>query len=184
MGKALILLQSDTGHTERMAAFVEEGVGSVEGIEIRILTVEKATAKDLKWCDGIAVGCPTHLGSVSARMKQWWDEEAAPVWMEVDGKIGCAFSSSGGWAGGAELTCQNLLTILMNFGFLTFGVTDYVAPKMTAHYGAICAGEPRTAGEMEACRRLGRRLGEWIAFYVDRRDEAHPLRAKYTRHTD
>lgn len=177
MGKALILYQSDTGHTEKMAKYVEEGAKSVEGIEVRVRSTENATAKDLRWCDGIALGCPTHLGVVSAQMKLWWDNEAAPVWMEVDGKLGCAFSSSGGWAGGSELACQSLLTILMNFGFLVFGVTDYVAPKMTAHYGAICAGEPRNEPEIEACRRLGRRLSEWIAVYVNRNDAMHPLKA-------
>jgi hypothetical protein len=50
----------------------------------------------------------------------------APHWMKVDGKIACAFSSSGGWGGGTELACQSLLTVLMNFGFLVFGVTDYL----------------------------------------------------------
>ena len=49
------------------------------------------------------------------------------------------FSSSGGWGGGTELACQSLLTVLMNFGFLVFGVTDYAGKLTTAHYGAIAA---------------------------------------------
>jgi NAD(P)H dehydrogenase (quinone) len=36
---------------------------------------------------------------------------------------------------------------MMNFGKLVFGVTDYVAPKMSPHYGAVCTGEPRTEAE-------------------------------------
>jgi hypothetical protein len=43
---------------------------------------------------------------------------------KIEGKIGCAFFSSGG----GELTCMTLLIVLMNYGLLTFGVPDYVAP--------------------------------------------------------
>ena len=60
-----------------------------------------------------------------------WDETMNEHWMEVDGKIACAFSSAGGWGGGMELACQSILTVLMNFGFLVFGVTDYSGKKMT-----------------------------------------------------
>ena len=52
-------------------------------------------------------------------MKKFWDD-LLPDWQKWDGKIGCAFSSQASWGGGAELTCQTILTILMNFGFLTF----------------------------------------------------------------
>ena len=64
-------------------------------------------------------------------MKRFWDEDMIPHWMEVDGKIACAFSSAGAWGGGMELACQSLLTVLMNFGFLVFGVTDYATKLRT-----------------------------------------------------
>ena len=70
---------------------------------------------------------------------------------------------------------MSILTVLMNFGFLVFGVTDYVAKGWTLHYGAIAAGEPREDKEKEACRRLGARLAQWTAVYFDRRDDLHPL---------
>ena len=40
------------------------------------------------------------MGVISWRMKKFWDAEMAPHWMKIDGKIGCAFSSAGGWGGG------------------------------------------------------------------------------------
>jgi NAD(P)H dehydrogenase (quinone) len=113
-------------------------------------------------------------------MKQFW-ESLLPDWQKIDGKFACAFSSQGGWGGGAELTCQSLLTILMNFGFLVFGVTDYAAHQFTAHYGATQAGEPREAREIESCRKLGKRLAEWVSVYVDGIQDMHPLKAKYKR---
>jgi NAD(P)H dehydrogenase (quinone) len=96
-------------------------------------------------------------------------------WAELDGRIGCAFSTQGGWGGGAELTCQTLAAILMNYGFLVFGTPDYVAKQFTLHYGATIAGEPREEREIEACRRLGQRLAEWVAVYFDGRKGEHPL---------
>ena len=130
MGKVLVLYDSASGNTAKMAGLVAEGVGCIPGMEVRLRKVEEATADDVLWCDGLALGSPTNMGLLSWKMKRFWDEVMAPHWMKVDGKIGCAFSSSGGWGGGTELACQSLLTVLINFGFLVFGVTDY-ANKLT-----------------------------------------------------
>lgn len=181
MGKILVFYASRTGHTKRMAELIAEGAGSVSGMDIRCRSVQEIQLQDLLWCDGIALGSPTNLGGVAWEMKKWWDEVAVGAWPNIDGKIACAFSSSGGWGGGAEIACQSLYNILINFGFLVFGLTDYCGPKMTAHYGAICGGEPRSDGEIEACRRMGRRLAEWVAVFIDGQMQCHPLRQTYSR---
>jgi len=93
--------------------------------------------------------------------------------MKLDGKIACAFSSGGGWGGGMELACQSILTLLLNFGFLVFGVTDYATKLTTLHYGAVTARAPRTEDARAACRLLGMRLAEWTAVLVGRKDQ-HP----------
>lgn len=175
MGNVLVLYHSRTGNTERMAHLVAEGAASVPGTEVRIRSIDAATPEDVVWCDGIAAGSPTNMGVLSWAMKRFWDETLAEQWMKVDGKIGCAFSSSGGWGGGAELACQSILTVLMNFGFLVFGVTDYVSKLTTLHYGAVTARDPRTDEAKDACRKLGTRLAEWVAVFVDGRKEEHPL---------
>lgn len=176
MGKVLVLYDSLSGNTAKMAALVAEGAGALAGIEVRLRAVDAATADDVAWCDGLAVGSPTNMGLLSWRMKRFWDETMGGHWFKLDGKIACAFSSAGGWGGGNELACQAILTMLMNFGFLVFGVTDYAARSMTAHYGAVAAKEPRAEAEQAACRLLGQRLAEWVAFYCDGRAEEHPLR--------
>lgn len=178
MGKVLVLYDTASGNTRKMAEHVAKGAESIPGTEVRLKSVEEATADDLLWCDGIAVGTPTNMGTISWRMKRWWDEVGGNIWGKVDGKIGCAFSSSGGWGGGAELACMTVLTVLMNFGFLVFGVTDYVGKQFTLHYGAVLAGEPRSENEIASCQRLGQRLAQWVAVYADRRTEMHPLAGK------
>jgi NAD(P)H dehydrogenase (quinone) len=159
-----------------MAKEIAKGAYTIDHIEVRLLSVENASKKDVIWCDGIAVGAPTNMGILSWKMKRFWDEEMLDQWHKIDGKIGCAFSSSGGLGGGSELTCMSILTALMNFGMMVFGVPDYVADKFTLHYGAVVAGQPREKKEKDACHLLGQRLAQWVAYYIDHDTKANPLK--------
>src|SRR5262245_47175382 len=111
---------------------------------------------------------PSCLRAAGAAARNWPASPCSP-------RAACAFSSSGGWGGGTELACQSLLTVLLNFGFLVFGVTDYASELTTAHYGAITAREPHEEGAQAACRLLGKRLAEWVAVFYDGRKDEHPL---------
>ena len=167
-----------------MAELVAEGAKQLAGAEVRLKDIASADHLDLQWCDGIALGSPTNYGSVSWQLKQWWDQQPIENWGKRDGKIGCVFSSGGAWGGGQEWTCMTLMSILINYGFLVFGLTDYTGVKFSAHYGAIAAGSPVQDREQEACRRLGLRLAEWVAAYIDGRKECHPLSQTYSRFQD
>ncbi|EAQ82546.1 flavodoxin family protein [Blastopirellula marina] len=181
MSKILVLYHSNSGNTAKMATEVAAGAQEVLDAEVRLLSIDQATTADLDWCEGIAVGSPTNYGTVSWQMKQWWDNQPLENWGQRDGRIGCAFSSAASWGGGQELTCMTLNAILMNYGYLVFGVTDLTGPQHTLHYGAIQAGSPRQEKEIAGCRRLGRRLAEWVAVYFHGRQEQHPLRQDYAR---
>lgn len=174
MGHVLVLYDSKTGNTAQMAEYVAEGARRISEIEVRLLSVDDASVEDVLWAHGIACGTPTYVGVVSWKMKRFWDEIAHTVWGKVDGKFGCAFSTSGGWGGGAELTCLSLLVMMMNVGMLTFGVTDYTASQFTLHYGAVTAGKPHEDREVEAGMRLGQRLAQWVSFYADGHADARP----------
>ncbi|HEY3280974.1 MAG TPA: flavodoxin domain-containing protein [Armatimonadota bacterium] len=178
MGRVLVLFDTSSGNTGKMAALVAQGAESVPGTEVRLLSIEAARPEDLRWCDGLAVGSPTNMGAMSWKMKRFWDEAMADEWGKVDGKIACAFSSSGGWGGGAEIACLSTLVVLMNFGFLVFGVTDYVGKQFTLHYGSVVAGEPRSEKEVDSCRKLGERLAQWVAALVTGDQAQHPLRLR------
>jgi len=174
MNKILVLFDSKTGNVAAMAKFVAEGATTIPDTEVRLRSIDEAKADDVLWCDGLAVGSPTNMGILSWKMKRFWDETMGDHWMSIDGKIACAFSSAGGWGGGMELACQSILTVLMNFGFLVFGVTDYASRTLTLHYGAVTAKEPRSDDEAAACRLLGQRLAEWTATLVHGRIDQHP----------
>lgn len=184
MGKVLVLFHSNTDNTAKMAEYVAEGAREIPDTEVRLLKIDQASPEDLGWCDGIALGSPTNYGTVSWQMKKWWDEQPIENWGAFDGKIGCSFSSAGSWGGGQELTCQTLTNILINYGFLVFGLTDYTGIRFSAHYGAAISGPPVHDKEVKACQRLGRRLAEWVAAFVDGRQEYHPCAQNYPRFED
>lgn len=196
-GRILVLFDSSTDCTSKMAKYIVEGVNYVDHMEVRLRAVPGtpnfydkspgerrtdgisfATHADVNWADGIACGSPTNLGSISWRMKKFWDDYSqSGNWAVVDGKLACSFSSQGGSAGGAELCCMTMNHVLMNFGFSCFGVTDYVGFKSTLHYGACAAKAPRDEMDILACRRLGTRLAEFVGYYILRQDSLHPLLA-------
>ena len=181
MNRILVLFDSKTGHTARMAALIAEGARRIPETEVRTLSVDDAKPDDVLWCDGLAVGSPTNMGLLSWKMKRFWDDVMGEHWMKIDGKIATAFSSAGAWGGGMEITCQSILTLMINFGFLAFGVTDYAAKGMTGHYGAVAMKEPREPEVQESCRLLGQRLAEWTAVLCHGRMAEHPSRKQDQR---
>mmetsp|Transcript_33178 Transcript_33178/g.82573 ORF Transcript_33178/g.82573 Transcript_33178/m.82573 type:complete len:570 (+) Transcript_33178:81-1790(+) len=175
MGRILVLYHSNTDCTSDMAALVAQGARKIPGMVVRLRSCDEAVAEDVIWADGIACGTPTNLGGIAWRMKKWWDDFAAENWGKCDGKLCTVFSSQGGHGGGAEITCQAMSTVMMNFGFLSFGVSDYVSKIHTLHYGCVVAKRPRNDHDKAACDRLGLRLAEWVAYFVDGRKSLHPL---------
>lgn len=178
MLRILVLYHSKSGRTKTMANLVAKGAERIEGTHIRLKNIDEVGIEDIIWCDALAVGTPTNLGTVSWRMKKFWDEISEDLWGKIDGKIACAFSSSGSYGGGNEIACLNMPTILINYGFLVFGVTDYSGSHFSPHYGAVCAGDPREEKEQEACLLLGQRLAEWTAVFIENRKEEHPISKK------
>ena len=181
MANILVLYHSLSGNTKTMAETIASGASELAEIEVRVLSTDEATFDDLKWCDGLALGSPTNYGTVSGKMKCWWDALPPSGWGTLDGKIGCAFSSCGAWGGGSELTCMTLMTIMMNYGFLTFGVTDYVDKQFSPHYGSVSASSPEDERVQKSCHRLGRRLAEWASTLIHGRQHHHPLKQDYNR---
>jgi NAD(P)H dehydrogenase (quinone) len=156
--KVLIAYDSYSGNTERMAKAVADGA-RLAGAEVTLKRVDEVAVEDFFENDGFAFGTPTHCGVMSTKMNRLFNEVAMPAWGKMKGKVGVAFSSSGGFGGGNELAVMSLITMMLNYGMLVFGVPDYVAPRVTLHYGAVSVGAPGEE-ELRACRLLGERLVE------------------------
>lgn len=164
----LIAYDSYRGHTEKLAQAIAEGADSLDGAEVRCLSVSEATEDDLLWADGVALGCPTHMGTMSWQMKKFIDTSFANLWIKnaLTGKVGAVFTTGGsGGTGGAELTLLTLCSNLAQNGFVLIthprDTPGYKPDGM--HWGPVWAtrsgGEP-SEDHLLAARAHGRRLSE------------------------
>jgi len=144
MPKLLIIYDSQTGNTEKMAEAVAEGARSVAGVDVELKYY--ARPEELTQADALIFGSPTYYHDMTLPIKQVL-EEAAKANVKLQGKIGAAFGSYG-WSGEAP---EQVLEILKNrFGMETIGKS--LAILYT----------PDQA-KLEECRRLGKTVAEKIA---------------------
>ncbi len=153
MAKVLIVYYSRSGHTEAMANLVAEGVKS-EGVEVECKKVENTTIDDLLSADGIILGSPTYYGTMSAEIKKLLDD-SVKYHGKLDGKVGAAFSSSGGIGGGNETTVLDMIKALLIHGMIVQG------DPSGDHYGPVAVGKPDDRSARE-CKRRGARVAKLL----------------------
>jgi len=114
MAKVLIVYDSRTGKTEKMAKAMEQGAREAEA-NVRIKKVNEAQLGDLEWAEGIILGSPDYFSTMSARMKGFIDR-----WLglyvkgKLKNKVGAAFVSADGTGTGAETTALSLITAMVS----------------------------------------------------------------------
>lgn len=193
MTKILILYFSRHGSTAEMANHIARGVESVVGVEAVLRTVpdvssvcEKiaasipnhgtpyASLEDLKECDGLALGSPTHFGNMAAPLKYFIDS-TTEIWFSgaLSGKPAGVFTSTGSMHGGQESTLLSMMLPLMHHGMLILGLpytetalrettsggTPY-GPSHVSLSNAVISDQ-----EKKLCRALGMRLAK-TALYL------------------
>ena len=97
MAKVLVVYTSGTGNTEKMALAVVDGAKQISGIEVVVKRVDQTSLEDLSSVDGIVMGSPTYYGQMSAKLKSLIDK-SVKIHGKLEGKVGAAFTSSGGTA--------------------------------------------------------------------------------------
>ena len=115
MARVLVLYDSESGNTEKMAFAVAEGVEQVENVEVTVKKVEQANLNDLCSSDGIIMGSPTYYGQMSGKLKTFIDR-SVKMHGKLEGKVGAAFTSAGGTATGAETTLLAILETMLVHG--------------------------------------------------------------------
>jgi NAD(P)H dehydrogenase (quinone) len=125
MVKVLIVYDSITGNVESMANAVKEGVIEEGGIPT-LSTADEIVLDSLMSFDAYAFGSPTHCGTMSAKMNDFFNNKLHKMWGKLGYKVAVAFTSSGGLGGGNEITLLSLLSVILNFGLRarSIGVHD------------------------------------------------------------
>ena len=188
MTKILILYYSRNGTTEKMANQIARGVESVEGSEAVLRTVPEistvceqiedsipgkgapyASIEDLKSCDGLALGSPTHFGNMAGALKHFIDK-TIEIWFPgtLSGKPAGVFTSTGSMHTGHESTLLSMMLPLMHHGMLIMTVpSNEIALKETITGGTpygpshlASTTNDLSADEKTICRALGSRLAK------------------------
>ena len=186
--KILVLYFSRDGSTAEMANHIARGINSVDGAEAILRTVpdisavcEKvadtiptkgaiyATLDDLKQCDGLALGSPTHFGNMASPLKYFIDNSTA-AWFSgaLIGKPACVFTSTGSLHGGQESTLLSMMLPLLHHGMVLLGIpytehalretTSGGTPYGASHFAVESLG--LTEHEKTLCQALGSRLAK------------------------
>ena len=151
MAKILITYYSRTGHTERMARLVAEGVA---GCEVEVKRVQDTKVEDLLAADGIIIGSPTYYGLPAWEVKRLLDESVSHHG-ELAGKVGAAFTSSANIGGGNETTILAILEAMLIHGMIVQG------SAAGDHYGPVSIESPDGRVERQ-CRALGARTASLV----------------------
>ena len=188
MLKILILYYSRHGSTAAMAQYIARGVESVSGAEAVIRTVPEistvcektadtipetgviyASLEDLKTCDGLALGSPTHFGNMSASLKYFIDN-TTEVWFSgaLIGKPASVFTSTGSLHGGQESTLLSMMLPLLHHGMMILGLPYSEHALRETSSGGTPYGASHLANELnritdeekKLCLALGSRLAK------------------------
>lgn len=152
MTQILVTYFSATGNTELLADAVIKGVESVSGVKCIVKTVSETTNEDWLAADGIIVGSPTYFGQMASRVKLMFDR-TEKVYHQLEGKVGAAFTTSGGAGCGHELTNMSILTAMLVAGMIIQGTT------MGPHFGPFAVGKP-TKTDLEKATAYGIKIAE------------------------
>ena len=160
----LIVYYSAKGHTRSMAEAVANGARSMQGVNVKLLTVTEARTSDVIAADAIIVGSPVYNANVAPPVQEFinsWPFSGAPL----RDKIGAAFVSGGGISAGEELTQMNILHSMLIFGMIVAGGPDWKKPFGAS---AIVEEEPfgrdqQQGGVQEYFLRKGEALGKRVA---------------------
>jgi NAD(P)H dehydrogenase (quinone) len=153
MAKILIIYQSKTGNTEKMAKAVEAGAKR-EGVTVVRKRLEEASVDDLPQFDGVILGSPTYFASCTAEVKRFIDD-SVKHYPNLAGKVGAAFSSSGDLGGGSETAVLDLLRFFLVHGMIVPGYTT------GGHYGPVSVGAP-DEGRIKVCEALGQTVAKLV----------------------
>ena len=155
--KVLVIYDSQTGSTEKMAQAVVKGVQQVKGVEVELLKVGTPfSISKLAIADALILGSPTRYGNVTSEMRLLLEsltELKESKKLKLSGKIGGVFGSYG-WAGGWVV--EKLKEDLIQLGI------KIVAPAVSLVHEPY-VGSQINEETLTKCVELGKTVAEKLA---------------------
>jgi multimeric flavodoxin WrbA len=164
MVQVAIVYHSGYGHTAVQAHAVHRGASSVPGVTARILKVEELSANldELEQADALIFGCPTYMGSGSAKFKEFM-EASSKLWLQLKwkDKIAAGFTNSGSQSGDKLDTLLQLAVFAAQHAMVWVGLD-------------VLPGNNSSKGSTEDLNRLGSFLGAMAQSNVDQGPDVVP----------
>ena len=159
----LVAYYTQTGMTRKMAEAVAEGARERAG-RVILAPIDSVTAEDLRSADAILLGSPTHWGNMATAMRGFIDSWTE-LGVSVRDRIGGAFATGGGSAGGKEMVMTSMILAMMNHGMIVVGPLFREGEFEYGNFGAAAttglASSPSIPpADLDAARALGRRAAE------------------------
>jgi NAD(P)H dehydrogenase (quinone) len=159
-----IVYDSGYGHTTRQAQAVAEGVNRVAGCEALLVPV----SQEIPWealasSAGIVFGSPTYNGTLSAKLKQFFEDANKPVWVELKwrNKVAAGFTNSGAYSGDKLNTLVTMALFAAQHAMLWVGLD-------------LKPGNASSTGSPQELNRLGGWLGAMAQSNMDEGPEVAP----------
>ncbi|HLB74253.1 MAG TPA: beta-propeller fold lactonase family protein, partial [Sedimentisphaerales bacterium] len=162
--RILVAYYSRTGNTEKMARAVAEGASQVPGVVATLKEVADASKEDLEAADGLILGCPTYFANIPGEMKTIIDNWNWKMGVDFTDKVGGAFATAGGQAGGHGNVVTSLLLFMLNNRMIVAGplYRNEKTGSIWGEPGAAAVTGPLDPGiseqEQDAARNLGQRI--------------------------
>ena len=154
--KASVLYHSKSGNTKAMAEVIARGICESGDISAKTFSVDEIDSDWVKESKCVIIGSPTYMASISAKMKDWLDNEAGKY--GLGGKIGGAFATAKYVHGGGDLGIRLMLDTMMVFGMLVYsGGGAWGNPVI--HLGPVAIDDELSRYE-DTFLIYGKRMGE------------------------
>jgi NAD(P)H dehydrogenase (quinone) len=163
----LVVFDSRTGHTERMARAVAEGVAQVEGVQAIVRGREDVRDDEILSASGIVLGSPVHWASLSPESKSFL-ERVGKVLAEAKElgpgstprtRAAGAFVTGGAVSSGKELARLAILAAFLNMRFVVVGGEEADGFGTLGAQATTGETDPGLSeAELEEARRFGKRF--------------------------
>jgi len=149
MPKGLVVYDSATGNTEKMAMAISQGMKRA-GLDVEAKRVKNVSLSDLIDADAIVLGSPTYFATMSNHMKRFIDESVKIYPDKLKDKVGAAFTSYQGLGG--EMTLLSLILAMLVHRMIIVG-------HQSGELGAISFEAPDDKHIAE-CEAFGERVAD------------------------
>lgn len=143
MARVLVIYDSRTGNTEKLANAIAEGVRKASGVEAVLKKASEVTPSDLASADAFAFGSPSHFSIMSGEVLKMFTN-IYPHRDKVAGKPACIFTTG---SGGQVNALDNMEKVLGNFN------PKWIKPGIAVH-------EAPSGKDLEQARKLGEKLAK------------------------